>query len=93
MSINFSFIIIDDGELDCYVTQKFLNRIDKNLLVKTFQSAHQALEVIGNSYWDSGSLHTVILLDLQMPFMNGFDFVEEFEKLPAEIKKIIQLLY
>ncbi|HEY4327469.1 MAG TPA: response regulator [Mucilaginibacter sp.] len=87
MSINFSFIIIDDGELDCYVTQKFLERIDKNLLVRTFQSAHQALDVIRDGYWDSGSLHTVILLDLQMPLMNGFRFVEEFEKLDAEVQK------
>ncbi|HEY2581417.1 MAG TPA: response regulator [Mucilaginibacter sp.] len=87
MSINFSFIIIDDGELDCYVTQKFLERIDKNLLVKTFQSAHQALEVIRGGYWNSGSQHTVILLDLQMPLMNGFKFVEEFEKLAPEVQK------
>ena len=28
----------------------------------------------------------VLLLDLQMPLMNGFQFVEEFEKLPADMR-------
>ena len=34
----------------------------------------------------------IILLDLQMPLMDGFEFVEEFEKLPAEIKKSYKII-
>src|SRR5271165_1220312 len=84
---NFSFIVIDDGELDRYVTQKFLERINKNFEIKTFQSAEQGLEIIRENTVESSVLPVIILLDLQMPLMNGFKFVEEFEKLPPEIQK------
>jgi CheY-like chemotaxis protein len=87
MNIKFSFFIIDDGELDRYVTQKFLERINKNLIIKTFEDAEQALELIRENTENDSSLPVVILLDLQMPLMNGFKFVEEFEKLPLEVKK------
>src|SRR4030088_2964775 len=87
MNIKFSFIVIDDAELDRYVTQKFLERINKHLIVTTFQSAEQALEIIRGNPKENTSLPTIILLDMQMPVMNGFKFVEEFEKLPLEIKK------
>jgi CheY-like chemotaxis protein len=87
MNIKFSFIVIDDAELDRYVTQKFLERINKDLIVTTFQSAEEALEIIRENTRESTSLPTIILLDMQMPVMNGFKFVEEFEKLPPDIKK------
>jgi CheY-like chemotaxis protein len=87
MNIKFSFIVIDDAELDRYVTQKFLERINKDLIVTAFQSAEQALEIIRENKKESTLLPTIILLDMQMPVMNGFKFVEEFEKLPPEIKK------
>jgi CheY-like chemotaxis protein len=82
MNIEFSFIIIDDSELDCFVTQKFLELSSKNLAIKTFQNAKHALEIIRENP-NAGNFPTIILLDLQMPFMNGFDFVEEFEKVPG----------
>jgi CheY-like chemotaxis protein len=87
MNTEFSFIIIDDSELDCFVTQKFLERTNKNFIIKTFQNAEQALEKIGKNRTKFGKVPVIILLDLQMPFMNGFRFVEAFEKFPPEIQK------
>jgi CheY-like chemotaxis protein len=87
MNIEFSFIIIDDSELDCFVTQKFLEFSTKDLTIQTFQNAQYALEIIRENTAGNSLVPTIILLDLQMPFMNGFEFVEEFEKFPAEVQK------
>jgi len=87
MNIKFSFIIIDDSELDCFVTQKLLEHSTKYVAITTFQNAEYALEIIRENAARNSPVPTIILLDLQMPFMNGFDFVEEFEKFPAEVKK------
>jgi len=46
MNMAFTFIIIDDSELDCFVTKKFLERSNKSLSIKTFQDAEDALEII-----------------------------------------------
>jgi CheY-like chemotaxis protein len=87
MNRELSFIIIDDSELDCYVTQKFLQRANQNLIIKTFNDAQEALELIRDNNNLDVVPPTVILLDLQMPVMSGFKFVEEFEKIPSEIQK------
>ncbi|MFI5140681.1 MAG: two-component system response regulator [Sphingobacteriales bacterium] len=87
MNIAFSFIIVDDSELDCYVTKKFLERSSKNLNIKTFQNAEGALEMIRENQSPKSKHPAIILLDLLMPGMNGFKFVEEFEKFPVEIQQ------
>ena len=87
MKAEFSFIIIDDSELDCFVTKKFLERTNKNFIIEIFNNAEHALDAIGKNHSLEGDLPTIILLDLQMPRMNGFKFVEEFEKLSPEIQK------
>jgi CheY-like chemotaxis protein len=84
--MEFSFIIIDDSELDCFIAQKLLKHSNKNLAVKTFQNANNVLEIIRECP-DEANQATIILLDLQMPLMSGFDFVEEFEKFPAEVQR------
>ncbi|MDR3693633.1 response regulator [Mucilaginibacter sp.] len=87
MNKEISFIIIDDSELDCYVTEKFLQRANQNLIIKTFNDAQEALELIRENNNKNEVIPTIILLDLQMPVMSGFKFVEEFEKISAEIQK------
>ena len=91
MNQEFSFIVIDDSELDCFVIQKVIEHTDNSLSIQTYQNAQEALEVIRNS----GKINTqpaIILLDLQMPDMNGFEFVEEFEKFPPEIKNNYKII-
>jgi CheY-like chemotaxis protein len=92
MNVEFSFIVIDDSELDCFVTKKFLERSNENLTIKTFQNAQHALEVIRECPDTDSLMPTVILLDLQMPFMSGFDFVKEFETLPAEVQRNYEII-
>jgi DNA-binding NarL/FixJ family response regulator len=92
MNTEISFIIIDDRELDRFLTQKFLELTYKDVLIKSFQEAQHALDIIRKTPEGSSSTPTIILLDLQMPEMNGFQFVEEFEKLPAEIQEKYKII-
>ena len=87
MNIEFSFILIDDSELDRYVTQKFLERTNNNLIIKTFQNAAAALEMIREDQCEECNTPIIILLDLQMPVMSGYDFVEKFEKFHPNVQK------
>lgn len=80
-----NFIIIDDSKLDCFIAEKIILNSGMSESVKVFQQAGQALEYIKAS---SGlQTTTIVFVDIQMPVMNGFEFVENFENLPAELKK------
>ena len=92
MNIEFSFILIDDSELDRYVTQKFLERTDGNLIIKPFQNAAAALDMIREDQCEECKTPIIILLDLQMPMMSGYDFIEEFEKFHPKVQKNYMLV-
>jgi CheY-like chemotaxis protein len=82
-----SFIVIDDSELDCFLAQKIIEYTDKTLITDIYHKAEDALKAIIENHTEDSRPPTIIFLDLQMPMMNGFKFVEEFEKLPPEVQK------
>ena len=79
-----NFIVIDDSKLDCFIAEKVIRNTGKCEAVQSFIDARVALEVISTNPADEQA-HTIIVVDIQMPVMNGFEFVEAFEQLPLHI--------
>ena len=85
--MNIDFILIDNNHLNCFIAERMLYNIDKSINIKTFIHAHDAYDFIkDNTPYDMSEDKTMILLDIHMPLMDGFEFIEEFEKLPQEIR-------
>jgi len=84
MDKEYSFIIVDDSELDCFVIQKVIERAFKNPDIVSFQNANHALDAIKEQGVKTNP--AIILLDIQMPLMNGFQFIEEFEQFSPQIQ-------
>jgi len=80
------FIIIDDSQLDCFIGEKIIQNTGTFSSVKSYTQATEAYEVIKNSDPNAAETMTIIVLDIQMPVMNGFQFVEAFERLPEDIR-------
>ncbi len=79
-----NFIVIDDSKLDCFIAEKIIKNTGKSESIISFQIAKDALDYIEKTVPDANS-QTIVLVDIQMPIMNGFEFVEAFEKLPESI--------
>ena len=78
-------LLIDDMDLDNFINKKLLeiNGFSKNIYVNT--SALAALEFLKKLVTISGSeakmYPEVIFIDINMPMMDGFQFIEEFKRL------------
>lgn len=87
-------MLIDDSEIDNMVNKHILskNNIAENIIVQT--SATDALQYLNNHLQSNQPdiIPQVILLDINMPIMNGFGFLQEFEKYPEEFKNRIQII-
>ncbi len=81
-----NFIVVDDSKLDCFIAEKIIKNTGKCESIRSFQQAKEALKYISETPAVPGSPGTVLLVDIQMPVMNGFEFVEAFEKLSADIQ-------
>ena len=86
-----SFIVVDDSELDCFVARKIIEHTDKSLQVKSYLNGREVIDQIRADFDKRDMPLTIILLDLRMPVMNGFQFVDEFEKFPLDIKRKYQI--
>lgn len=67
--------IIDDEQVSLFITQGILAMNGVKEEIYSFLFAEQALEAL--SKYTEKELPDVILLDLNMPIMNGWDFLEE----------------
>ena len=80
------FIIVDDSQLDCFIAEKIIQNAGTYSSVKSYMEATEAYETIKKSVPEPRDTKTIIILDIQMPVMNGFQFVEAFEQLPEDIR-------
>lgn len=73
--------IIDDDEVIIYLTNKLIASVDFCETVETFLEAEVALEKLKTCLETGNELPDAILFDLNMPVMNGWQFIEAFQKL------------
>lgn len=74
-------LIIDDNYIDNYITSAIIkkNNLANNLL--EFDNGMKAIEYLEEIKDNDQELPDLILLDLYMPLMDGFEFLNLFEKI------------
>lgn len=83
--------VVDDDKIFHFIIKKLLTSNNININPSYFLNGLEALEGL-KSKLDSGeSQPDLILLDINMPILDGWQFLEEFKKLKDKLKKEITI--
>lgn len=77
---NKHILLVEDDELDVISVQRSLRKIDQQYELLTAYNGIEALEMLHNALEKETPLPDVILLDLNMPKMNGVEFLKALRK-------------
>ncbi len=86
---NFSFgqvLLVDDSEIDVLVNRRLMEITSFTKSVMVAGSAEEALHYLKEECRNADEAPDWIFLDIHLPLKSGYDFIEEFDSLPEEIR-------
>jgi len=81
-----TILLVDDLEADIFLISRVIEKAKITKNIKTCFGAQDALDYLTNNINDSYSKPEIIFLDINMPDMSGWDFLEAYNMLNEDIK-------
>ena len=80
-------MLIDDNDTDNFISKRIIEITEFAERVEVKNSGQHALEYLSAHADEAAQLPSLIFLDINMPVMDGFMFLYEFESLPASVRE------
>ncbi|WP_276166792.1 response regulator [Zobellia alginiliquefaciens] len=88
-----SILLIDDDEINNILHSVFINKLDLGLEVNTALNGKEGLDFILGDGEVKLELPCMVMLDLKMPIMDGWEFMKSYEEsVPKELKDQITIV-
>lgn len=82
-----SIMLVDDNPHDNFFHERAILQYNPAIKVFKMESAMDALDYLKTHSGDTQLEPDIIFLDINMPYMNGWEFLEEYKKLDERLQK------
>lgn len=83
--------LVDDDDIFQLITQRVIQQTNLVDSIKIFSNGLDAMIFLKSVAQNAAQLPEIILLDLNMPVMDGWEFLEEFTLLKPRLEKKITI--
>ncbi|AVR46119.1 response regulator [Christiangramia fulva] len=80
--------VIDDDEIFHFMIKKTLSSLNQDLQLETYNNGKKALKALEKDCLNENT-PDIILLDINMPIMDGWEFLKIYERFSSKIKNDI----
>jgi CheY-like chemotaxis protein len=74
-------LLVDDDDIFNFINKKTIQKLGLASEIHTVMNGQDAINLINEYFQKSLMIPDIILLDINMPIMDGFGFIEAFNKL------------
>ena len=87
-----SIMLVDDNRTDNYFHKREIRKTNLAITVIEKNSALEALEYLRINKQNKALNPDLIFLDINMPCMNGWEFLQEYSRLDEELQREVMII-
>ncbi|HXD77880.1 MAG TPA: response regulator [Puia sp.] len=86
-----TIFLIDDDPVFVYLTKKIICSVNVGCTIREFADGELAIDKLKEICGEANLLPDIIFVDLSMPVMDGWEFLNEYDRLWPSLGKPIEL--
>jgi CheY-like chemotaxis protein len=87
-----NILLIEDDPITNFINQRLIKKVNPSLQVTIAHNGLEGLSYIKECKAKNQCIPQLIFLDINMPVMDGFEFLQEFQNLKLKEKTVIVML-
>lgn len=87
-----NLLVIDDDDINIFIIKKIVEKTGYNIEMSAKSNGKQAVDYLSDLISSNQTLPDLILIDINMPVMNGWEFVEAYQTMGITKKVDLYIL-
>lgn len=87
-----NLLVIDDDDINIFIIKKIVEKTGFDIEMVARNNGQQAIDYINETITENKPLPRLVLIDINMPVMNGWEFIEAYQALNIDQKVDMYIL-
>ena len=83
--------LVDDDRIYQFTTERLLERLNLEVEFMWFKDGEEALVYIADNAAVAGNLPDILIVDINMPFLDGWQFLDAFNAIRSGLSKQVDI--
>jgi CheY-like chemotaxis protein len=84
MDSKIDLLVIDDDDINIFIIKKIVEKTGYNINMVAKTNGQLAIDHLNTLLEDNQAFPQLVLIDINMPVLNGWEFLEAYDKLEIE---------